>query len=103
MTSDPGRELAREAFVWAWLPGQAEPVVAGRLAPTPLGLQFNYGRSYLARVDAIPLYLPELPLQTGLRPLPTGLTMPGCLRDAAPDAWGRRVILNRLLGHEGNL
>jgi serine/threonine-protein kinase HipA len=24
--------------------------------------------------------------------------MPGCLRDAAPDAWGRRVILNRLSG-----
>lgn len=102
MTSDPGRDLVRDAFVWVWLPGQAEPVVAGRLAPTPVGLQFNYGRSYLARVEAIPLYLPELPLQPGLQSLPTGLTMPGCLRDAAPDAWGRRVILNRLLGHAGH-
>src|SRR5690606_25595714 len=27
--------------------------------------------------------------------------MPGCLRDAAPDAWGRRVILNRALGGAG--
>jgi serine/threonine-protein kinase HipA len=27
--------------------------------------------------------------------------MPGCLRDAAPDAWGRRVILNRVLGAAG--
>lgn len=27
--------------------------------------------------------------------------MPGCLRDAAPDAWGRRVILNRKLGTAG--
>jgi serine/threonine-protein kinase HipA len=26
MTSEP-----REAFVWIWLPGAAEPVVAGRL------------------------------------------------------------------------
>lgn len=91
----------REAYVWVWLPGQAEPVVAGRLAPTPAGLQFNYGRSYLARADKVPLYLPELPLQPGLLPLLTGLGMPGCLRDAAPDAWGRRVILNRLLGQAG--
>lgn len=28
--------------------------------------------------------------------------MPNCLRDAAPDAWGRRVIINRRLGTKGN-
>jgi serine/threonine-protein kinase HipA len=98
MTSDAVREAPREAYVWTWLPDRVEPVVAGRLAYTPLGLQFNYGRSYLARRDALPLYLPELPLRNGVLPLPTGLSMPGCLRDAAPDAWGRRVILNGLLG-----
>lgn len=27
--------------------------------------------------------------------------MPACLRDAAPDSWGRRVILNRKLGLKG--
>jgi serine/threonine-protein kinase HipA len=100
MTSEAVREAPREAYVWTWLPARAEPVVAGRLATTPLGLQFNYGRSYLARRDALPLYLQELPLRNGMLPLPTGLSMPGCLRDAAPDAWGRRVILNRLLGRE---
>lgn len=89
----------REAYVWTWLPERDEPVVAGRLAATPQGLQFNYGQSYLARPDAVPLYLPELPLRPGLLPLPTGLSMPGSLRDAAPDAWGRRVILNRLFGN----
>lgn len=99
MTSDLA--APREAFVWTWLPDRAEPVVVGRLAPTPQGLQFNYGRSWLARKDNVPLYLPELPLRSGLLPLPTGLAMPGCLRDAAPDAWGRRVILNRLLGSTG--
>ncbi len=99
MTSDLA--APREAFVWTLLPDRVDPVVAGRLAPTPQGLQFNYGRSYLARTDKVPLYLPELPLQSGVLPLPTGLTMPGCLRDAAPDAWGRRVILNRLLGGAG--
>lgn len=101
MTSDPIGNAPREAYVWTWLPGRIEPVVAGRLAPTAQGLQFNYGRSYLARTDKVPLYLPELPLQPGLLPLLPGQSMPGCLRDAAPDAWGRRVILNRLLGSAG--
>lgn len=27
--------------------------------------------------------------------------MPGCIRDAAPDAWGRRVLINTLLGISG--
>ena len=63
---------------------------------------FNYGKSYLEREDAIPLYLPELPLQRGEIPLPNGLTMPSSLRDAAPDAWGRRVILNKKFGVKGN-
>lgn len=96
MTSDTS--APREAYVWVWLPGQTEPVVAGRLAPTADGFQFNYGQGYLERDDAIPLYLPELPLESGLLPLLPGLSMPGCLRDASPDAWGRRVIINRLLG-----
>ncbi|PWG61683.1 type II toxin-antitoxin system HipA family toxin [Spiribacter halobius] len=87
-----------EAYVWAWLPGATEPVVAGRLHAHDGVVSFNYGKSYLARSDAIPLYLPELPLEAGELPLLPGLTMPGCIRDAAPDAWGRRVILNRKLG-----
>ncbi len=94
-------KVPREAYAWVWLPGQAEPVVAGRLASTAEGLQFNYGRSYLGRDNAIALYTPELPLQQGNLPLLPGLSMPGCLRDASPDAWGRRVIINRLLGVKG--
>jgi serine/threonine-protein kinase HipA len=90
-----------EAYVWVWLPGRTEPVVAGRLYRDGARLAFNYGRSYLDRPDAMPLYLPELPLQRGaIAPLP-GLSMPSCLRDGAPDAWGRRVVLNRLLGNPG--
>ena len=87
-----------EAYVWAWLPGQIQPVVAGRLAREGSNFLFNYGRSYLARKDAISLYEPELPLRAGVLPLPAGLSIPNCLRDAAPDAWGRRVIINRRLG-----
>jgi serine/threonine-protein kinase HipA len=98
MTSD---SAYKEAFVWVWLPGATEPVVAGRLAAAGDQILFNYGQSYLARETAIPLYAPELPLQRGALPLVNGLSMPGSIRDAAPDAWGRRVIINRKLGARG--
>jgi serine/threonine-protein kinase HipA len=91
----------QEAFVWVWLPGETAPVVAGLLSREGSALIFNYGRSYLARKNAISLYEPELPLQAGALPLQAGLSMPSCLRDAAPDAWGRRVIINRRLGQKG--
>jgi serine/threonine-protein kinase HipA len=64
-------------------------------------LVFNYGRSYLARPDAMSLYAPELPLQPGSISLIPGLSMPSCLRDASPDAWGRRVLINQKLGGVG--
>ncbi len=86
------------AFVWVWLPGASEPVVAGRLDEEGGETSFVYGRSYLARPDAISLYTPELPLvQERIRPLPD-LDVPGCILDACPDAWGQRVIMNRLIG-----
>ena len=92
----------REAFVWIWLPDETTPVVAGRLEADNGNILFNYGKSYLDRIGgqpaAMPIYEPELPLQAGLLWLPEGLTMPGCIRDAAPDAWGRRVIINKKLG-----
>ncbi len=100
MSSKPPRY--DEAYVWVWLPGKTEPVIAGRMSAENGLVHFNYGKSYLEREDAIPLYLPELPLEAGELPLPDGLTMPSSLRDAAPDAWGRRVILNRKFGVKGN-
>ena len=47
------------------------------------------------------VYKPELPLRQGAIPLLGNLTMPGCIRDASPDAWGRRVILNKKFGTNG--
>ncbi len=91
-----------EAYVWVWLPGETAPVVAGRLYAHDGLVSFNYGRSFRELRRAIPLYLPELPLKAGELPLLPGLTMPGCIRDAAPDAWGRRVILNRKFGVKGD-
>ena len=95
----------KEAFVWIWLPNETEPVVAGRLEADNGRVLFNYGKSYLERMvgqpAAIPIYEPEVPLQAGVLPLPEGLSMPVCIRDAAPDAWGRRVIINKMLGLKG--
>jgi len=90
-----------EAFVWIWLPGETEPVVAGKLSQEGESLLFNYGKSYLERKNAIAIYEAELPLQPGIQPLSAGLNMPNCIRDGAPDAWGRRVLINRLLGLKG--
>lgn len=102
MTSE---KTYKEAFVWIWLPGETTPVVAGKLVADRGRILFNYGKSYLVRVrdtaPAISLYEPELPLRAGALPLPDGLTMPGCIRDAAPDAWGRRIIINKLFGLKG--
>jgi serine/threonine-protein kinase HipA len=89
------------AYVWIWLPDATEPVVAGHIVPEGNTLLFNYGQSYLERDDAISIYTPELPLQAGALPLLAGLSMPGCIRDGAPDAWGRRVLLNKILGAKG--
>ena len=109
MTSDPQHAAhGASAYVWVWLPGSTAPVVAGVAAPTGDRLQgepvlaFRYAASYLARPEAISLWLAELPLRDqvfdprqpgiGRDPLPFA----SCLRDAAPDAWGRRVINLRL-------
>ncbi len=91
-----------EIFVWIWLPGETVPVVAGRLVAAGSTYVFNYGKSYLQRDDTIAIYDAELPLRPGLLPLLSGLSIPGCLRDAAPDAWGRRVILNRKFGNKAS-
>jgi len=94
-------EPVREAYVWIWLPGKTDPVVAGRVEADGHQYVFNYGKSYLDRSDRMPVYLPELPLDAGLITPEEGLSMAGALRDGLPDAWGRRVIINQLTGYKG--
>ena len=89
------------AFVWVWLSGDAQPVPAGRLQRSPDGLVFDYGRRYLERPGAVSL-APTLPLGTETFGPTADLGMPGALRDGAPDAWGRRVILHALTGRRGH-
>lgn len=99
MTSKPA---TNEIYVWIWLPGETEPIVAGKITKADKRVLFAYGQSYLERSNAISIYDKELPLKSGVQEKTFGTeAMPGCIRDAAPDAWGRRVILNKLLGAKG--
>lgn len=94
-----------ERVVFIHLPGERDAVPAGRLTmieqgPEVLASRFAYGRRYLARGNALPVDPISLPLAAGRRgdelvPV-NGLPLFGALRDATPDAWGRRVIENRL-------
>jgi serine/threonine-protein kinase HipA len=95
MTSRP--HGATECFVYMTPPGKTEPVTAGRfeLSSSRQGVvtgRFVYGRSYLARPNAVEIDPMELKL--GSRTYETVLMKGvfGALRDAGPDFWGRRVI-----------
>lgn len=87
--------MTSEAFVWIWLPEATGPVLCGKLQENAGELQFFYGKSYLERSDAISLDTRELPLESNIFRPRVG-EMHGVIRDAAPDAWGRRVLLYRL-------
>ena len=95
-------------YVYAQLPGSFEWVPCASLKVKELGAgafqgTFNYGKRYLARqnvveLDPYHLKLTDKPMQfTKLRGIP------GALRDASPDAWGRRVIQARLETEEAEI
>jgi serine/threonine-protein kinase HipA len=84
------------AWVHVWLPNQTTPVLAARLDKASNGgLNLTYGRRYLARADAIPLDPRELPLRPRSHSPPSG-DLHSAIRDASPDAWGRRVLEHTL-------
>jgi len=95
MTSS--RTVKSDCFVYITLPGTTAAVTAGRfeLSPDkaghPLG-RFVYGRSYLARPDAVELDPVELRLATSTYSTAGHAGVFGAIRDAGPDYWGRRVI-----------
>ena len=88
---------AKECFVYITLPGATEYVTAGRfvLDTDRAGLaigRFVYGKSYLARPNAVPIDPVELKLGTATYRTTALKGIFGALRDASPDYWGRRVI-----------
>ncbi|RFA12582.1 hypothetical protein B7R21_09550 [Subtercola boreus] len=84
-----------ELYVWTWLSGQTEPVLAGRVNQVGPLATFTYAMRYRTRPDAISLFEPELPLRPGLQDPLDGLDIAGVLRDGSPDRWGRGVIESR--------
>ncbi|MGM9479577.1 type II toxin-antitoxin system HipA family toxin [Roseateles sp. NT4] len=58
--------------------------------------RFVYGRSYLARPDAVPLDPVELKLAPRTYSTAALGGMFGAIRDASPDYWGRRLIERHL-------
>ena len=91
------RTTASECYVYITLPGETEFVTAGKFELTtdrrgiPTG-RFIYGRSYLARENAVPIDPLELKLSTKTYETNLLKGIFGSLRDASPDYWGRRVI-----------
>jgi serine/threonine-protein kinase HipA len=58
-------------------------------------ITFTYAASYRARPNAISVYEPELPLASSDPIAPMIGDVANCIQDAAPDSWGRRIILAR--------
>lgn len=89
--------ISEFVYVWAWLPGEAEPVPAGALQRRggTTDLRFRYGEQYRKRTGALALY--NLPFDGPTWHDAThNLKMPAAIRDTSPDSWGRRVILQRV-------
>jgi serine/threonine-protein kinase HipA len=87
----------RECFVYIVLPGATEFVTAGRFHVTTdrTGVahgSFVYGKSYLARSDAVEFDPIELRLAPRVYETVRLDGFFGAIRDSMPDYWGRRVI-----------
>lgn len=92
----------RECFVFIHLP-TGEQVVCGRFVQDALPGggwrgRFVYARSYRDRSDALAIDPIELPLEPRTFEIVDTNGIFGALRDASPDAWGRRVIEWKLGG-----
>src|ERR1700680_570794 len=92
---------SEDCFVYITLPGQAEPVTAGRYPldtgrPGSAAGQFVYGKSYLSRNDRVEFDPVELKLQVPVFRTTKLRGNFGALRDSSPDSWGRKLIEKRL-------
>lgn len=87
-------------YVFIQLPGVLEVVPCGRFrAEEQSGVvagKFSYLAEYLARPEAVAIDPFELPLKKGTFTTTRLRGIFGALRDASPDAWGRRVIEHAL-------
>jgi serine/threonine-protein kinase HipA len=91
----------RQAYIYVQLPGTLNTVPAALLKVEKLrdGTfvgRFRYGDRYLERKDAVAFDPFKLPLGNAVQEFTRLKGIPGAVRDAGPDAWGRRVIEHKL-------
>lgn len=95
-TTSDRRDRDRRAYVYLQLPQSFEVVTAGYYElDFPQGVatgSFVYNPAYLDRPDSVPLDPYELPLSPRRATTVRLKGIFGALRDASPDAWGRRII-----------
>lgn len=91
------------AIIFIELGGETVP--AGQLSLLEDGrfsrCEFAYGRRYLQRKDAVAIDPVQLPLGPGILEAPDGYPLFNGVRDAAPDAWGRKLIDRQSLRVQG--
>ena len=91
----------RQAYIYVQLPATLDTVPAALLKVEKLrdGTfvgRFRYGDRYLERKEAVEFDPFQLPLGSNIFEFTKLKGIPGAVRDAAPDAWGRRVIEHKL-------
>jgi serine/threonine-protein kinase HipA len=91
----------RHAYIYIQLPGTLNTVPAAllKVENLPEGTfvgRFRYGDRYLERKDAIAFDPFHLPLGDTVHEFTKLKGIPGAVRDAGPDSWGRRVIEHKL-------
>lgn len=95
-------------YVYIQLPGTMETVPCASLKVRAVGAgafegTFTYGKRYLERPEVVALDPFHLPLSTRPQRFTKLKGIPGAVRDASPDAWGRRVIQAKLQRPEGDI
>jgi len=95
-------------YVYIQLPGTMETVPCASLRVRAVGAgayegTFTYGKRYLERAEVVALDPFHLPLTTRPQKFTKLKGVPGAVRDASPDAWGRRVIQAKLQRPEADI
>ncbi len=98
----------RQVYIYVQLPGTLDAIPAALLKIEKQfdGIyvgRFRYGDRYLQRQDAVAFDPFQLPLGRSVYEFTKLKGIPGAVRDAGPDAWGRRVIEHKLERSPGDL
>ncbi len=98
----------QSCYVYIQLPGAFGWVPCASLKVREVGAglfegTFTYGRRYLQRPNVVALDPFHLPLTERPQKFTRLKGIPGAVRDASPDAWGRRVIQAKLQRPEADI